>query len=151
DLTLVQLAEDAPVQPAPLLRETMDNSSEFVGPPVTFVGYGVTNGNTQTGFGLRRVATFPIQVVGPAQIGGSSGAIDDTEFYYSLPGRNTCNGDSGGPAFLVRGGVERHMGTTSTGDLSCSEDGVDARTDAPQIAAFIQPTIDAFENRDPCR
>jgi hypothetical protein len=47
--------------------------------------------------------------------------------------------------------VERHIGTTSTGDRSCTQDGVDARTDAPQIAAFIQPTIDAFENQDPCR
>lgn len=151
DLTMLLLAEDAPVQPAPLLRETLDNTSTYIGPKFLFVGYGVTDGPSQTGFGVRRSVEFPIAAVGPASIDGTSGKINATQFYYHAAGKNTCNGDSGGPAFVARGGIMRHAGVTSFGDGSCQQYGADARTDAPQIAKFIQPTIDDFENNDPCR
>src|SRR5262249_3773212 len=77
--------------------------------------------------------------------------LDDTNFYYEVPGQSACFGDSGGPAFLIRNRVERHAGVTSSGDESCHLDGDQARTDNPQIAAFLQPTIDEFEGNDPCR
>jgi hypothetical protein len=150
DLCLVELASDAPSQAAPLLRETLTNGPAFIGPNFTFVGYGDDGlGN----FGLRRVVTLPIEVIGPANVGiaTGSGPIDDTMFFFEVPKKNTCNGDSGGPAFVVRSGVERVAGSTSSGDDKCVIDGTDARTDAPAIAAFIQPTIDLFEGNDPCR
>ncbi len=139
------------MQPAPLLRETMDGSAAFVGPSFTFVGYG--NDGAQH-YDVRRVAAFPIDRVGPASDVGldtKTGPIDGTMFYYRAPLKNTCDGDSGGPAFVARAHVERLVGSTSYGDAACQIDGVDARTDAPQIAAFIQPTIDRFEGADPCR
>ncbi|WP_437279163.1 trypsin-like serine protease [Sorangium sp. So ce375] len=151
DLTLLRLESDAPVQPAPLLRESMENTSGYIGPDYTFVGYGVSDGVAGTGFGMRRAVTFPIVAVGPAQVGGTPGTIDATQFYYQVPDMNTCAGDSGGPAFLVRGGVERHAGVTSFGDDPCTLDGVQARTDLDQISRFIQPTIDEFEADNPCR
>lgn len=151
DLTLLKLESDAPVQPAPLLRESMENNGWYVGPDYTFVGYGVSDGVTGAGFGTRRVVTFPILAVGPARVGGTPGMISDTQFYYQVPAMNTCAGDSGGPAFLVRWGVERHAGVTSFGDDPCTLDGVQARTDRHQIARFIQPTIDEFEADNPCR
>jgi MYXO-CTERM domain-containing protein len=143
DLTILRLQNDAPVQPAPLLRETMNNTAAFVGPNYTFVGFGVNNGVNQTGFGTKRVVTFPIDAVGPTTFNGTS--LDATQFYYELANANTCNGDSGGPAFIVRNRVERHAGVTSFGDAQCLSDGVQGRTDAAQIANFIQPNIDAFE------
>ncbi|AUX39113.1 trypsin [Sorangium cellulosum] len=151
DLALLKLESDAPVQPAPLLRERMENNGWYVGPAYTFVGYGVSDGVAGTGFGTRRVVTFPILAVGPAAVGGTPGSIDATQFYYQVPSMNTCSGDSGGPAFLVRWGVERHAGVTSFGDDPCTLDGVQARTDERQIAEFIQPTIDEFEADNPCR
>lgn len=151
DLAVIKLEGDAPVQAAPLLREAMENSWRYVGPDFVFVGYGVTDGVAGTGFGTRRVVTFPILAVGPATVGGTPGVIDATQFYYQVPARNTCTGDSGGPAFIVRGGVERHAGVTSFGDDPCTLDGVQARTDAEAIRSFIQPAIDAFEGDDPCR
>jgi hypothetical protein len=138
------------VQPAPLLRETLTNTPDFIGPDFTFVGFGVTSG-AQQGFGIRRVVTFPIEAVGPASVGGTAGDIDATMFYYKIPNENTCNGDSGGPAFAVRKGVERHAGTTSFGDGPCELDGVQNRTDGPAIAEFIQPHIDEFEPNNNCR
>jgi MYXO-CTERM domain-containing protein len=148
DVALLQLAEDAPVQPAPLLRDTMSNDTRFIGPDFTFVGYGNDDGVNQTGFGMRRVAHFPIALVGPGPIpaGEYQGEpLYDTEFYYAVPGKNTCNGDSGGPAFFVDQGVETVAGVTSWGDGPCTVMGVNARTDLPMIQQFIQPTIDSFE------
>ena len=150
DLTLVQLAEDAPSQPAPLLRETLANTSEWIGPNFTFVGYG-SDGASH--YETRRVVVFPILKVGPADVGTDTGTgpIDETMFYFRAPKKNTCDGDSGGPAFVVRDGVERHAGATSYGDGPCKVDGVDQRTDLPTINSFIQATIDRFEGNDPCR
>jgi len=100
---------------------------------------------------VRRVVTFPIDVVGPADVGGSLGNINDTLFYFELSGKNTCNGDSGGPALIVRGGVERLAGVSSSGDDRCLIDGDEARADLPEIRAFVQPYVDALSNADPCR
>lgn len=151
DLALVHLAADAPSQPVSLLRETLTNDADFIGPNFTFVGYG---NDGASHYDLRRAVAFPILRVGPAQIGmedGGSGPIGPSQFYYSVAHRDTCDGDSGGPGFVVRQGVERLAGSTSFGDLDCAIDGVDARTDTPAISGFIQPTIDAFEGTDPCR
>jgi MYXO-CTERM domain-containing protein len=151
DLTMVHLAADAPAQPAPLLRETMTNTADFIGPRFTFAGYG---NDGSYNYDVRRVVTFPIERVGPASdVGKDSGTgpINATQFYYRVKGKNTCDGDSGGPAFVVRGGVERLAGSTSYGDWDCTIDGVDARTDQPAIDGFIQGQIDAFEGADPCR
>lgn len=150
DLMIIELAEDAPVPPAPLFRGTMDNTPEFVGPNFTWVGFGRSSGSLSD-YGTKRVVTFPIQSVGPAQVGGSVGSIDETMFYYATPGVNTCNGDSGGPAYFVKDGVEQHMGVTSFGDAPCRRDGVNSRTDGPQLAAFIQPAIEEFEGTNDCR
>jgi MYXO-CTERM domain-containing protein len=150
DLCLVELAADAPSQPVPLLRETLTNGPAFLGPNFTFVGYGDDGAGN---YDLRRVVAFPITAVGPANVGldTGSGPIDKTMFYYKVAHKNTCDGDSGGPAFVVRNKVERLAGATSSGDADCTIDGTDARTDAPIIAAFIQPTIDLFEGESPCR
>jgi MYXO-CTERM domain-containing protein len=150
DLAMIELTDDAPSQAVPLLRETMANTAEYLGPRFTFVGYGDDGHGDR---GVRRVATFPIGAVGPACVGldTGTGPIDATEFYYRAAYENTCDGDSGGPALLPSGPVERLAGSTSAGDKDCTTDGDDARTDAPQIAAFIQPTLDLFEGADPCR
>lgn len=150
NLALVELDADAPSQAAPLLRETLDDVPGLIGPSFTFVGYGIDGQGTR---GVREVAVFPIDALGPAEVGldTGTGPIDATEFYYRAAMKDTCTGDAGGPAFLPRAGVERVAGSTSHGDPACAVDGRDARTDTPQIAAFIQPTLDAFEGTDPCR
>jgi MYXO-CTERM domain-containing protein len=151
DITMVELDSDAPSQAVPLLRETMSNTADFVGPYFSFVGYG---NDGSFNYGVRKVAVFPIERVGPASDVGldtQSGPIDATQFYFRVADKNTCDGDSGGPAFLPRQHVERLAGSTSYGDGPCMVDGVDARTDLPEIMAFIQPTIDLFEGTDPCR
>lgn len=60
DLTIVKLAADAPMQPAPLFRGTMNNDSTFIGPKFTWVGYGDNVAGSgpwggSSGFGKKRI------------------------------------------------------------------------------------------------
>ena len=149
DLTVVRLAEPAPSQAAPLLRATLDNTPKYVGPSWVWVGYGRTG--PSGGTGTKRVATFPIDLVGPAPGQGSLCEIPETLIYAISRGRMTCNGDSGGPSFWVNGGVEYLAGVTSSGDNACVLDGTQQRSDQPYLDHFIQAQIDANEGTDPCR
>ena len=97
------------------------------------------------------MATFPIDLVGPATGRGSLCEIPDTLIYATSKGRMTCNGDSGGPSFWVNGGVEYLAGRRSSGDNACMLDGTQQRSDQPHIDRFIQMQIDANEGNDPCR
>jgi hypothetical protein len=149
DLTVVKLASASPIQPAPLLRQTLDNTPKYIGPSWVWVGYGLTmQGGTS---GTKRATTFPVDLVGPATGRGSLCDIPDTLIYATAHGRNACNGDSGGPSFWVQGGVEYLAGVVSSGDDACTLDDTQQRSDQPHIDRFIQAQIDANEGTDPCR
>ncbi len=115
DVGLVTLAEEAPVPPLPVLAALDDT---FAGKPLLFVGYGLSNGVTQTGEGIKRAAWIEL-----ANVAAKS-------FSYSEPGHNTCNGDSGGPAFYrQQDGSFALAGITSYGDATCTKYGVSTRAD----------------------
>lgn len=133
DIGVVTLASDAPVQPVKVLS-SMDAS--WVGKPLVFVGYGVTNGATQTGAGTKRAVTMPIQ------------KVYATQFSYATQGKNTCNGDSGGPAFATINGELYLAGTTSYGDQNCVSYGVDTRADS--FASFLGASQAPPPPKDPC-
>ena len=132
DIGYVDLVQDAPVAAMPIL-ESMDSS--WRGRDLAFVGFGANNGFSQTGFGRKRVVTMPI-------------AVGATQFSYNTQGKNTCNGDSGGPAFANVGGTHHIAGVTSYGDANCVDFGVDTRvdvyTDFLGVDAGVPPA-------DPCR
>ncbi len=115
DIAIVTLSSDAPVVPAPVLS-AMDAS--WAGKELVFVGYGASNGNAQTGYGTKRYVRMPVSTVSAKT------------FSYAVSGKNTCNGDSGGPAFAEVGGVAYVAGVTSYGDANCTQYGVDTRVDA---------------------
>lgn len=115
DIGIVTLASDAPVPPMKLLP-SMDQS--FVGKELLYVGYGVSNGVNQTGAGTKRYVRMPTSQVMTKQ------------FRYQTAGKNTCNGDSGGPAFAEINGELLLAGVTSYGDANCTQYGVDTRADA---------------------
>ncbi len=116
DIAYVVLTANAPVEPLPMLG-SMDDS--FVGVPLFFVGYGVNDATAQTGAGRKRAVWIPLEELGA------------TQFSYATLGRNTCNGDSGGPA-LYKGYTSgyRVAGVTSWGDVGCELFGIDTRVDA---------------------
>lgn len=106
--TLTTTATETPVK-------VLDNlDSSWVGASLTFVGYGVDNGQRQSGNGVKRSVIMPISEVGA------------TQFAYETAGKNTCNGDSGGPAFFIdQAGNYLLAGITSYGDTYCTQYGVD--------------------------
>ena len=66
-------------------------------------------------------------------------------FQFGSSSKNTCSGDSGGPAIESINGVDTVVGTTSYGDQNCTQLGVDMRVDAnrafiSQYAGSTQPT-----------
>ncbi len=122
DIGVVLLAEDAPVTPIPMNTATLDAS--WMGRKLTFVGYGVTNGTTQVGAGVKRQASIPIA------------GVKADQFSYKGP-KNTCFGDSGGPALAEdASGAVVVAGVTSYGDEKCTRFGVDTRVDMFQ--AFVR-------------
>jgi len=138
DIGYATLGADAPVPPMPVLG-AMDAS--WAGRYLTFVGYGITSGKGQ-GAGVKRSVVMPIDQVGQSQ------------FSYQAPGKNTCNGDSGGPAFAKVGDEWFVAGVTSYGDVGCTSYGVDTRVDA--FASFLPGSAPAPEPppepppADPC-
>jgi secreted trypsin-like serine protease len=116
DIGVVVLASDAPVAPV-AINSSM--SADWVGAPLEFVGFGVTDGIRGSGSGTKRVVTIPVAQVGATQFAH----VDRTT--------NTCFGDSGGPAFArTEEGQLVLVGVTSFGDAACSRFGVATRVDA---------------------
>ncbi len=153
DLALMLLEEDAPVSPSPLLRQTLENTSQWLR-QATIVGFGYSN----SGLGTRRYANLPIAVVGPGSVSpdiAPKGRIDESMVFSSDPNwqKGTCRGDSGGPLVISVGGVEYQAGLTSFSPPYCStpRGTVSARTDGPAIDEFIQSAIEELEPNNPCR
>ncbi|MBI5532803.1 MAG: trypsin-like serine protease [Deltaproteobacteria bacterium] len=116
DVAVITLAQDAQVAPIPL-NQSMDDS--WVGRTVTLVGYGVSDGPSQTGAGIKREVDVTID------------QVDGTSLHYTTQqGKTACNGDSGGPAFAMEGGQLVVAGITSYGDQNCKQYGVYTRVDA---------------------
>ena len=115
DIAVVRLAESVTgVSPIPLLQESM--TDEWVGRDLVFVGYGIT-GSGEGGYGRKMSVTIPISEVHPMS------------FRYDHDSKNTCSGDSGGPALAQVEGQPVLVGVTSWGDLDCAEFGVNVRVD----------------------
>lgn len=78
---------------------------------MTFVGFGFDPESAgESGKGIKRSASIPIL------------RSDNATFFYTAAGgSSTCNGDSGGPAFISDGGRLQLAGVTSYGASDCSQ------------------------------
>ncbi|MBM4359080.1 MAG: trypsin-like serine protease [Deltaproteobacteria bacterium] len=116
DVAVVQLQSDAPYQPI-ALNAAMDDT--WLGKSVKLVGFGVTDGPSQSGGGTKREVDVTIDQLAPT-----------TLHYTTTAGKSACNGDSGGPAFADVNGQLVVAGITSYGDQDCQQFGVYTRVDA---------------------
>lgn len=135
DIAVLTLAEDAPVQRASM-NSFMD--AGWVGKQVTLVGYGVTDGPSQSGAGTKRMVDVTID------------QVDATTLHYTTEqGKTACNGDSGGPAYVEVDGNLVIVGVTSYGDQNCQQFGVYTRVDTYLDFVFEQIAAAGPGNPDP--
>ncbi|MCA9537873.1 MAG: trypsin-like serine protease [Myxococcales bacterium] len=124
DIGVILLAENVGVAPIPYQAEPL--GQDTIGREALFVGYGVTSAQRDD-VGIKRSVRIPIS------------EMDDYTVTYGVRGRQTCFGDSGGPALLEIGGRVHVIGVTSYGDEDCREYGVNFRTDP--YADFLRRAI----------
>lgn len=124
DIGLVALSEDAPVGYTPIkVLNTTD--ALRVGETLTLAGYGLTHFAFGSSGVLRKV-DVKITVL----------ASNVKEIHFGgVRGKSACMGDSGGPAFVVRGGKLALVGVTSRGSSTCSGEGI--YTDARYFKSWI--------------
>jgi len=112
------------------------NLGPYRGQSALYVGFGVDDGLTERGGGLKRSTSMAIS------------AIYTQSFLTAYAGSGTCFGDSGGPAFLTIGGATKVVGLTSAGAGCsgfncdpCKTDSINTRTDA--FGAWIRQQMGA--------
>jgi hypothetical protein len=129
DLALALLSAPPPAGalPWPLPAGALDASA--VGLPLRLVGFGRT-GAGDTSPPRKRTGTSAIA------------SLDATSLSFGPSPSQTCEGDSGGPAFATLGGAEVLVGVTSSGDPGCATFARDTRVDAFD-ASFVAPYLAA--------
>jgi V8-like Glu-specific endopeptidase len=127
DLALVLLSDEAPTTATawPILATPL--SDQDVGQQLRIVGYGLESpysgdtGDKRQGWTTLSSYTVETLVFGP----------DPSQ---------TCMGDSGGPIFIEKYGVEYLLAVASAGDAACEEHAVNSRADA-HYEGFILPYL----------
>lgn len=134
DIGLIRLAEPAPaeVEPMPYNRTPLDDS--YLGVELRVVGFGVTDGESQTGFGIKRRVNLSIDELTQHHIGIGTAA------------NNICQGDSGGPSIMAMDGVDTVMSVSSYGSEFCRARSYVTRTDV--FSDFLDEVVSAWDG--PC-
>ena len=101
DIALVKLASRV-TDVTPLSYNSAALSDSIQGQPVTYVGFGVTDGTSQTGGGLKRSATIDMHM------------FYDTYYVGRYDGTGVCFGDSGGPGLYQFGDQWLIIGVNSS-------------------------------------
>ena len=126
DLAIVVLDEPATIAPATLGTSALD--STFTGTSLRIVGFGRGQGSGAIA-GSKMQGTTLVTAVFPSSFTARPGPAQ------------ACEGDSGGPAFLLVDGQERLVGVTSAGDAACEVSASYTRID-PYVP-FIQRYVEA--------
>ncbi len=126
DVGLVQLSEPiTEVEPMPLNLAALGGAD--LERPIRYVGFGVSNGATQSGGGLKRTTTLPL------------GWLTDETYLSDQEGSGTCFGDSGGPGMVEEAGKFRVAGVVSAGTSQSS-----TGTDPCATGTGYYMRVDAF-------
>jgi hypothetical protein len=152
DMAMLLLSEGAPpgVEPIAHLPHSLGITQADIGRPLEFVGFGVT----ETGqSGRKMTVTNDLSYVctqpGGCLIGGVYRAAENTICQDQDPG-GPCSGDSGGPAFVMRGGEEYVAGIASYGTQDCHFFGCGTKVDENEalIDEFVQGRLGSVCQQD---
>ena len=132
DIGLLRLASSPNVTPVAALPASLGLTTADEGAIINFAGFGQDeDGNYDQ----------------KLQIDGLLDSLyTDFQIYYVQYDGGPCFGDSGGPAFIKRGGTPYVAGLTSYGDSECAQHGVSTRPDYYDgwINDFIGVIADPF-------
>ncbi len=147
DLGLIRLAEAAPagVAPIPALPAAQGLTAADQGAAVEFSGFGLTEDDTD-GVKLYVAGTIEEVCPGPGDCPAIAPWMSPRTFGYYMDAGGPCSGDSGGPAFILRGGTEYLAGVTSYGDEPCTDYGVSGMVHAYET--WIQDFVDGAHAED---
>ena len=125
DIALLTLGEDAPTGYVPMPMLTAADALN-IGEPLILAGFGLSDADGEGPGQLRQVTTTLV---------GVWPAAEEIE-YGDTPGKSACNGDSGGPAYVTRGGTIKLVGVTSRGITGCGAGGI--YTDVRSHQAWLE-------------
>jgi hypothetical protein len=133
DLTVLILAQDVTsTKPRKLATTTMINKSHFI----RAVGFGNTDPESTSGYGVKRMVDIPIASVSCAGDGPTRYGCDaNLELVAGAPflNKDSCNGDSGGPIYVKSGSLWYLAGATSRATVDstrpCGDGGIYVRID----------------------
>ena len=140
DVALLVL--QSPAEVTPIDRASIEEVGEAE--RVELVGFGNTDPTGTVGFGTKRQVNVPMHVVRQSDSQDLSdaeatlGFNSHTEFVAGRKGsgKDSCNGDSGGPAYIFIDGVRKLAGATSRAtdeaNDACGDGGVYVRIDKLQ-------------------
>jgi endonuclease G len=150
DITLLILAAPALVPPVPLATERELLSAR----EVVLAGFGRNDPQRPLGFGLKRWTTIPLRPFLRRPRQGDLGQLEqvlgfhgDYEFVSGRKGlgKDSCNGDSGGPAYIRSGGDFRLAGLTSRATreatVNCGDGGIYVRPE--RFRSWIDTKVQA--------
>jgi hypothetical protein len=126
DLAVLILSKEADSEPRPIANADALQAATSV----RLAGYGNTDVFSSGGYGRRRMVDVPLASPDPKY-----GADPETEFVAGAPflDRDSCNGDSGGPAFVQSKRRWYLAGATSRATAStirpCGDGGIYTRVD----------------------
>ncbi len=113
DIAVAILAEPTTIAPLKINRQALSSLSN-----ARLVGYGLNNGQEETGAGIKRTAEVPVA------------SIDDKFVVTgSWFGTTMCSGDSGGPVLANVNGETLIVGVNSFGFIKCMGTGSSTRVD----------------------
>ena len=135
DITVLVLRKNASVDPIPLAKKEDITAAE----KTTLVGFGNDDLNSTRGFGTQREVTVDITHLRRTSEDDLDddeqdlGFESDREFVAGGGGYDSCNGDSGGPAYISADGGRKVAGLTSRATQGatkpCGEGGIYTRVD----------------------
>jgi endonuclease G len=144
DIAVLVLRRAAETPPVPVATTKEVRAA----PRTTLVGFGNDDLLSTRGFGIQRKVTVEIARHTAAKVDAAEqrfGFESDLEFLAGGSGFDSCNGDSGGPAYIDTDGGRRVAGLTSRGILDsktpCGEGAINTRVDVH--LDFIRETMAA--------
>lgn len=136
DMTVIVLRQPATVAPVAITTSAELNGAT----KITLVGFGNDDINSTRGFGVKREVAVDMVSVRRAPADDLDadeqrlGYESDVEFVAGGNGFDSCNGDSGGPAYVMLGQARKVGGLTSRGTdtatHACGDGGIYTRIDA---------------------